>query len=575
MSTIPILKDVSQLYKAHQALSQEVPNTEHVLNQLPQHLKDRMANFTHPEELSRAKQLLLSIRDLTHEIYTDQPENIKARIHTVFYRCCNRDDNLFYNFCGMFNTTLNCWGRNHIKDTDKIDSLFKSLELIFVEKETLAWAGDEPNRKYAAQKILNFMNSPSETKLDLSRLFLGSLPDIFDNNEMKNRLTELKLSFEHLQSLPESIDYLTSSTSLGLIYNHLDNLRIYFSAGHQLRPPLDSMRRLLDSMMHLPTNCEVYIQDSGFARYVLAPISIINLILSCENPEYTGDKYYVSIQDHDVSILDLRALNGSLRALCIKAEIQGCTSLETTYPRIKKCVTLKHQKANSLQGWLSRLSIMQKSGGESSRGLSRKVLSYLDLAEQDEAFREQFFITIEGATATCGDRMALSVLHLGLQHKMTVFDKSDLRGYAEFLIHGPWMLDRLEEVAREKVQTLPSVDEIEVYLGYPVKLRERLNLQIDVEDMLYFACSGITEADLDNAASYIEQQVLTLEAKANILAQREDWVEALRQNSPEVVEEYETQRRASLESSDYSDIDMHIIQERYMSNLASLTKRFL
>jgi hypothetical protein len=56
------------------------------------------------------------------------------------------------------------------------------------------------------------------------------------------------------------------------------------------------------------------------------------------------------------------------------------------------------------------------------------------------------------------------------------------------------MIEQLEQIAREKVKTLRFVDEIEVYLAYPVKLKERLDLQIDVKDMLYFGCSGVTEA---------------------------------------------------------------------------------
>jgi hypothetical protein len=155
-------------------------------------------------------------------------------------------------------------------------------------------------------------------------------------------------------------------------------------------------------------------------------------------------------------------------------------------------------------------------------GLSKVILSHLELAEESEDFRESFFAIIDGASKTCGDRMALSVLHLGIVSKLQSIDKSDLRGYANFLLRGPWMLEQLEQIAREKVKIQRFDDEIEVFLAYPVKLKERLNLPIDVDEMLYFDCSGVTEQDLDNAATSIEEMLKVPGAEENILAQRQE-----------------------------------------------------
>jgi len=176
--------------------------------------------------------------------------------------------------------------------------------------------------------------------------------------------------------------------------------------------------------------------------------------------------------------------------------------------------------------------------------------------------------------------MALSVLDLGIQHKMESINKSDLLRYAEFLIHGPWMLEHLQQIARQKVASLRFVDEIEVYLGYPVKLRERLNLQIDVEDMLYFRCSGITEEDLDRAASFIEDQIKTSDAIAGILIQRQDWIEALAlKHSSEMsaIKEQRTNRYESLEqfSQAGSQQDLQSIQAEYENSLKQLTQQVL
>ncbi|MBM3208458.1 MAG: hypothetical protein FJZ57_07685 [Chlamydiae bacterium] len=81
-------------------------------------------------------------------------------------------------------------------------------------------------------------------------------------------------------------------------------------------------------------------------------------------------------------------------------------------------------------------------------------MEYLDLAEADESL------------------MALSVLHLALQHKLHSIDKNDLSDFADFLIHGPWMIDQLKNITRQKINTLRFVDEIEVYLAYPISLKK-------------------------------------------------------------------------------------------------------
>ncbi|WP_036032310.1 NEL-type E3 ubiquitin ligase domain-containing protein, partial [Bradyrhizobium yuanmingense] len=65
-------------------------------------------------------------------------------------------------------------------------------------------------------------------------------------------------------------------------------------------------------------------------------------------------------------------------------------------------------------------------------------------------------------------------------------------------------LDALEGIAREKAQSLGSVDNaenidaIEVYLAYQNKLRERLGLE-HVAPMRFFEVSCVTDADVDSA----------------------------------------------------------------------------
>ena len=175
--------------------------------------------------------------------------------------------------------------------------------------------------------------------------------------------------------------------------------------------------------------------------------------------------------------------------------------------------------------------------------------------------------------------MALSVLHLGIVNRSLTLDKTNLKTFADFLIHGPWMLEHLERVAREKVKTLHFVDEIEVYLAYPVKLKERLGLQIDVGDMLYFGCSGVTQDDLENAARGIEGMLQETDAVANILVQRQDWIEALEKHEAKAMEAIKQKRSARhtemAEARDLNENDYSELQRDYEADIISLTKEIL
>lgn len=64
---------------------------------------------------------------------------------------------------------------------------------------------------------------------------------------------------------------------------------------------------------------------------------------------------------------------------------------------------------------------------------------------------------------------------------------------------GMFRLDKLEEIARKKVESLNFFDEVEVYLAYQVKLRDALSLPLDTRDMRHFAVSWVTPEELKNA----------------------------------------------------------------------------
>ncbi len=206
----------------------------------------------------------------------------------------------------------------------------------------------------------------------------------------------------------------------------------------------------------------------------------------------------------------------------------------------------------TLKAWLNRLSWMAdyQAGGDKRKWLASNVLKYLDLANGDKGFREKFSFILSEATATCGDRVALSILHLGINYQLETIDLTNLEKLKSFLVSGVWKMSLLEEVARAKVPTLRFFDEIEVYLGYPIKLKERLNLPIEIEGMLYFSCSALRAKDLDDAEKYVREVTSDEENRINFLINQEKWREALEIKFPKEMKELRENRIARYENQE-------------------------
>ncbi|SQA57460.1 putative antigenic leucine-rich repeat protein [Yersinia pseudotuberculosis] len=124
-------------------------------------------------------------------------------------------------------------------------------------------------------------------------------------------------------------------------------------------------------------------------------------------------------------------------------------------------------------------------------------------------------------------------------------------------------LEQLENIAREKVKILKtlnvhSVDDIEVYLAYQVKLRESLELFSVSKEMRFFGVSHVTEDDLLSA----EKRVKTTE--------NHDFPRWLSQWSPwkSVVQRIEPERYAAAVKRQYSALE-NIYPDKLAAELAA------
>ena len=178
-----------------------------------------------------------------------------------------------------------------------------------------------------------------------------------------------------------------------------------------------------------------------------------------------------------------------------------------------------------LAKWLARIH------NDSTTGIIRQLLPHIRemLVEMDrnEEFMQESCNIIQDAMATCGDRMILSILYVSLQFKMhlLVNELSRVREIASFLVRGPFVMSELEKIARAKIQTLHVVDLLEVYLAYPIKLRDYFDIPIETREMLYYASSALTNKDLDDAKHEVNAKLQDRELLANFLSTQPLWTQ--------------------------------------------------
>ena len=98
-----------------------------------------------------------------------------------------------------------------------------------------------------------------------------------------------------------------------------------------------------------------------------------------------------------------------------------------------------------------------------------------------------------------------------------------------------WPIEMLRQIAAKKVLTLHFFDEIEVYLGYPLMLAEKLGLKLAVQEMLYFRCSALTQKDLDEAATTVLQKKQDRDAECSFLCRKKNGKQLFERNIQSVV----------------------------------------
>ena len=193
-----------------------------------------------------------------------------------------------------------------------------------------------------------------------------------------------------------------------------------------------------------------------------------------------------------------------------------------------------------LSRWLSR--IYRESSTTIIRQLTPHIIEMLIEMDHNQEFMEEACNIIQDATSTCGDRMILSILYVSLQFKMHILSNNltQVNEIVNFMVRGPFIMSELEKIARNKIGTLNIVDPLEVFLAYPIKLRDRFNIPIETRDMLYYSCSSIETKDLNAASEIIETKLRDKSLIANFLSTQPLWTKVIHSKFPDIYDDLDT-----------------------------------
>ncbi|EAM8056010.1 type III secretion system effector E3 ubiquitin transferase SspH2 [Salmonella enterica] len=151
-------------------------------------------------------------------------------------------------------------------------------------------------------------------------------------------------------------------------------------------------------------------------------------------------------------------------------------------------------------------------------GFKAQISSWLVQLAKDEVLRAKTFAMATEATASCQDRVTLALHQMKNVQLVHDAEKGQYdNNLAALVAMGREMfrLEKLEQIAREKVRTLALVDEIEVWLAYQNKLKKSLGLTSVTAEMRFFRISGVTVSDL---------QAAELQVKAAEKSEFREWI---------------------------------------------------
>ncbi|TWB92986.1 type III secretion system effector E3 ubiquitin ligase (YopM/NopM family) [Bradyrhizobium macuxiense] len=324
--------------------------------------------------------------------------------------------------------------------------------------------------------------------LHVSHNQLTSLPET-----LSAELQNLVVSNNQLTSLPEALP--AGLRTLEAAHNRLTHLPETLPAGLEL---LDVRSNQLTSLpetllTQLRPWCRVDLDGNPLPERVLT-----NLATAINAPGYVGPRVFFSIGGEAGP-----SQPPPLHAV-VADWVGGEPEMMTAWQEFAE-----EAGAQEYALFLDRLRRTVNYGNAAFR---QAVAEDLQQVATRPRLRELYFQQALGASASCEDRITLAWNHMQSARLSADVEDGAYDDRLDELLEQARVLFRLgvlDRIAREKVDSLRFVDEIEVYLAYQVKLRGRLELQLLAPDMRFFAVSYVTEDDLAAAETRVRHEEAT------------------------------------------------------------------
>ncbi|EAX0787898.1 TPA: E3 ubiquitin--protein ligase [Salmonella enterica subsp. houtenae] len=264
------------------------------------------------------------------------------------------------------------------------------------------------------------------------------------------------------------------------------------------------LTRLPESLIHLSSEATVHLESNPLSERTLQTLQNIT-----SAPDYSGPTIHFNMAGASAP-REARALHLATADWLTPAR-EGETA-----PADRWHVFGQEDNAAAFSLFLDRLS--ETENFIKDAGFKAQISSWLAHLAEDDALRANTFTLATEATSSCEDRVTFflhQMRNVQLVHSAEKGEYDD--NLAALVATGREMfrLEKLEQIAREKVRTLALVDELEVWLAYQNKLKKSLGLTSVTAEMRFFDVSGVTVTDL---------QAAELQVKAAEKSEFREWI---------------------------------------------------
>lgn len=353
-------------------------------------------------------------------------------------------------------------------------------------------------------------------------------------------LISLDLSTNDIEEIPNEIRELTELQQLDLRHN--------------------AIQRINTGVFDLDSGCEVLLQENFLDANELLTIDARLQAEEYRGPGFTTDREpYIASEDEQAEENE--------DGLDVQQEMTTFyQSLGLPLPSFIQELT--QEEAKILGALLHQLQERIALSHSFAPKIYSTLADCLSLFSSDAQYRKACLQEIDGATRTCGDGVIAIILKLSLQRKEVLLKDSDPSDVLRFLMQGKLALSILEEkaslnIASKKIDIMHAIrrenplwgeeriqrealerydaeiDPVEVYLVFPIKLKQRLGLEIELDQMFFAASAEVSAAELDEAAVDVQQRLADKSFAAQFLIEQDLWIQVLQKQFPEAFQELE------------------------------------